>query len=52
MRLQAEVWYGQGRLEDATPEISSALEVFENLGSTEAVACRDILEKIERGMES
>ena len=51
-RLQAEVWYGQGRLEDAKSEVSCALEVFENLGSTEAVACRDILKKIEREMGS
>ena len=48
-RLQAEVWYGQGRVEDASSEASSALEVFEKLGSTkEAVACRDLLQKIGR----
>ena len=53
MRLQAEVWYKQGRLEDARSEVSCALEVFEKLGSTkEAVTCVDILEKIERGMKS
>ena len=52
-RLQAEVWNGQGRFEDARSEALSALEVFEKFGSMEeAVACRDILQKIERGMES
>jgi tetratricopeptide (TPR) repeat protein len=52
-RLQAEVWYGQGRFEEATSEALLALQIFENLGSTkDAVACRELLRKIERGMGS
>jgi tetratricopeptide (TPR) repeat protein len=52
-RLQAEVWYQQGRLEEATSEALRALQILENLGSTkDAVACRELLRKIERGMGS
>ena len=47
MRLQARVWYRQGRLEEAKAEVSCALETFEKLGATRDVEeCRDFLREI------
>ena len=52
MDQQAEIWYRQGRLEEAKAEILCALETFEKLGATEELpGTRSILWKIERAME-
>ena len=52
MRMQARVWYRQGRLEDGKAEILCALEVFEKLGATaELPQSRSILRKIEWEIE-
>ena len=48
MRLQAEIWHRQGRLEDAKSEILHALEVFEKLGAAKDIELsRVLLQKIE-----
>ena len=45
---QAEIWYRQGRLEEAKVEILRALDAFERLGATDDLTrCRDILQEIE-----
>ena len=52
MHWQAEIWYGQGRLEEAKAEILCALETLEKLGATDQVPpTRSILRKIERAIE-
>jgi hypothetical protein len=52
MDQQAEIWYRQGRLEEAKAEILCALETFEKLGATaELPWSRSILRKIERAIE-
>ena len=53
MRLRAEVWYLQGRLEDAKSEVLHALENYGKSGATRnAEVCQDILGKIERAMKN
>ena len=48
MHLQAEIWYGQSRLEEAKAEILRALDTFEKLGATHDLSvCRYILRTIE-----
>ena len=52
MGQQAEIWYGQGLLEEAKAEMSCALEVFEKLGATaELQWYRYILREIEQAIE-
>ena len=52
IRMQAEVWYRQHRLEDAKSEVLHSLEIFEKIGSAEgAVRSKDLLQKVERAME-
>ena len=52
MDQQAEIWYRQGRLEEAKVEILCALETFERLGATgELPGSRSILQKIERAIK-
>ena len=52
MSKQAEIWYGQGRLEEAKAEILCALETFEKLGATVDLPWpRSFLEEIERTIE-
>ena len=52
IRLQAEFWYKQRKLEKAKSEALCAVEVFEKLGATWDVEyCRSILRKIEKKME-
>ena len=52
MDQQAEIWYRQGRLEEAKAEISCAVETFERLGAAAALPwSRYILQKIERAIE-
>ena len=47
--MQARIWYQQRRFEDAKPEVSNALEIFEKLGVVnDAYNCRDLLQLIER----
>ena len=53
MRLQADIWYRQGRFEEAKSEVLHALEAYEQLGvADEAEDCKDLLQKIEPAMES
>ena len=48
MRLQAQVWHRQGRLEDAKSEALQALEIFQKFGAAkDAKICRDLLQKVE-----
>ena len=52
VRLQAEVFRRQGRLEDATSEALHALEIYEKLGAlTDAEHCRTLLRDIEQATE-
>ena len=52
VRLQAEVFYRQGRFEDATSSTLRAFEIFEKLGApTEADHCRILLRDIEQATE-
>ena len=52
MHEQAEIWYRQGRLEEAKAEILCATELFEKLGAmVELQAFRSRLWKIERALE-
>ena len=49
MKLQADIWYRQGRFEDAKSEASYALEVYERLGaSKDAEDCSGFLQELER----
>ena len=49
MKLQAEVWYHQGRFEDAKSEALRALENCEKSGAARDVElCSDLLQKIEQ----
>ena len=52
-RMQADIWYLQGRFEEAKSEAWHALKVYEKLGVAKNVeGCRNLLQKIERAMES
>ena len=47
--LEAEIWYQQNSLKEATKEVSGAIEIFEKLGAANMLeACRDLLKKIEQ----
>jgi tetratricopeptide (TPR) repeat protein len=51
--LQARVWYGQGRFEDAKLEGLHALKIFEKLSATgDAENCRGLLQKVEQAMKN
>ena len=51
MKMQADVWHRQGRLEDAKSEASDALEIYERFGATkDTETCRELLRKIEQTM--
>ena len=53
MQMQAQVWYRQGKLEDAKYEAHSALEVYDKLGAARSAGtCRDLLQRIERAKNS
>ena len=53
MRLQAQVWYDQRRLEEAMSEALRAADVFERLGATVDVKnCRILLRNIEEEMKT
>ena len=49
-RMQAEVWYWQGRVEDAISEGQRAIKTFEKLGATgDAEPCRRDLRSVSEG---
>jgi tetratricopeptide (TPR) repeat protein len=53
MKLQAMVWYSQGRLEDAKSGALHALESYEKSGSArEAEICRTFLQEVELAMKN
>jgi tetratricopeptide (TPR) repeat protein len=50
--LQARVWFGQRRFEDAKLEGLHALKIFEKLSATmDAGNCRDLLQEVEQAMK-
>jgi tetratricopeptide (TPR) repeat protein len=52
MLMQAEVWFRQLRFEDAKSEALDAVQIFEKLGSEEALRhCRRLLQKVEQGIK-
>jgi tetratricopeptide (TPR) repeat protein len=53
MELHADIWYRQGRLEEAESEALCAVGVFEGLGAVKDLErCRKFLQDIEKGMEN
>jgi tetratricopeptide (TPR) repeat protein len=53
MQMQAGVWYGQHRFEEARSEASQALEILENVGAArDARYCRELLWGIERALKT
>ena len=51
MELQAVIWYGQHRLEEARTEVLRAADVYEKLGATEGTErCRKLLQNIEKNL--
>ena len=52
MKLQAWIWYYQGRLEEAKAEILRALDTFEKLGATDSLSLsRNTLRTIELAIQ-
>jgi tetratricopeptide (TPR) repeat protein len=52
IHIQAEVWYRQGRFEEAKAEVLQALEIFERLGAEKRVElCRDLLQSVKEGLD-
>jgi len=48
MKLQADLWYGQHRLEEARSETLRAVDVYEKLGAAQDLKkCRRLLQEIE-----
>ncbi|KAF9782743.1 hypothetical protein BJ322DRAFT_1110630 [Thelephora terrestris] len=53
MEMQAWIWHGQCRLEDARSEALHALEIYERLGAAKDVGdCRELLQLIEGALGS
>ena len=49
MKMQAEIWYRQNRLKEASFEALGALEIYEKLGASEDMKrCKDLLRDIGR----
>ena len=49
MQLNARIWYGEGKLEEAKSEVLHAAGVFEGLGATRDLElCKTILQNIEK----
>ena len=52
MMIQARVWWGQCKLEEARSEVLRAAEIFEKLGVSSSVeTCRRFLERIQKGRD-
>ena len=48
MKMHAEIWYRQERLDDARSEVLHAIKTYEKLGLSEDIEdCRDLLGRIE-----
>ena len=53
MELQARVWYGQRRLEEARSEALRAADVYEKIGAAKDVEyCKNLLRDIEKGLNT
>ena len=53
MLLQAKIWYGEGKLEEAKSELPRAADVFEKIGATRSLeTCRYALQMIEEEMKT
>jgi len=53
MELQARVWYGQRRLEEAKTEALHAADIYKKRGAGKNVEeCRELLRKIEKGLNN
>ena len=53
VQTQADIWYRQGRFNDAESEASVALEIYEALGAADdAKSCRGLLRKVEDAVKS
>ena len=51
--IQARIWYGQDRLEEAKSEALRAADILDKLGATKhAENCRELLRDIEKGMNT
>ena len=51
MKLQADLWYKQGRIEEARSEALRAANAYERLGAAKRLEkCRGLLQRIEREM--
>ena len=51
--LQANVWYGQLRFEEAKSEALCAIEIYEKIGATKDVRdCVDLLQAVDRAMDN
>ena len=51
MEVQADIWYREGRLDEAKLEVFHALEAYEEVGALGDVEdCRDLLQKVEQAM--
>ena len=52
MEMHAEIWYRQGRLDNARSEALHAIELYEKIGASgDRVRCRNLLGRIESAME-
>ena len=53
MLLQAKIWYGEGKLEEAKSELLRAADVFKKIGATRSLeTCRYALQMIEKEMKT
>ena len=53
MKLQADVWHREHRLEEARSEALHAFDAYEKLGATrDAGGCKELLQEIERALET
>ena len=53
MELQARIWRGQHKLEEARSEALRAANIYDNLGATKDVErCRNVLQDIEKELNS
>ena len=53
MQLQASVWYGQHRFEEARSEVLRAADSFEKLGAAgDLELCIDLLQVIQKELDA